>query len=109
MPKVCSTGGMPVLVAPPGWRLFQSATARRDGSPHRVKRRERRFPEGRDKRGLSRGGAAGVRALPSGRFPYAGIAFSLHGESRLPTWRVWVSYVEKRRFLCGTLQIAIMK
>lgn len=21
LPKVCSTGGMPVLVAPPGWRL----------------------------------------------------------------------------------------
>ena len=42
---------------------FQAAAARRDGSPYRAKRRERRFPEGRDKCGFSRGGR-GATALP---------------------------------------------
>ena len=37
--------------------------------------------------------------------PYTGIAFSLHGESRLPTRRVWVSYTAKRSFLHGTSHI----
>ena len=43
---------------------FQAAAARRDGSPYRAKRRERRFPEGRDKRGPSRGGGIEATALP---------------------------------------------
>ncbi|MBR0066897.1 MAG: hypothetical protein IJQ00_04820 [Kiritimatiellae bacterium] len=29
------------------------------------------------------------RSPRDGRSPYTGIAFFLHGESRLPTWRVW--------------------
>ena len=52
-------------------------------------------------------GHAGRVTLPGGCSPYTGIAFSLHGESRLPTRRVWVSYTAKRRFLHGTSHIRI--
>ena len=43
--------------------------------------RWRRSQSGRDKRGPSRGGAARVRALPSGRSPYTESLGSLHGEA----------------------------
>ena len=85
------TGG---AVSPPRWRRSQS---------------------GRDKRGLSRNGqdarcpsrrSRGDRPT-GGRSPYMGVAISLHGELRLPTRRVWVSYTAKRRFLRGTSQFAI--
>ena len=78
---VFTTGGTPVVpvagetpatpikgdmpggpVSPPRWRRSQS---------------------GRDKRGLSRSGAARVRALPSGRSPYTESLEFLHGEATL--------------------------
>ena len=87
-----TTGGTPVVPVA-GEAPATPITGEMPGGPVSPPR-WRRSQLGRDKRGLSRGGAAGVRALPGRRSPYTGIAFFLHGESRLPTRRIGSPYTE---------------